>query len=74
MNRTLKEATVHRYFYATAEELDDHLQTFLVAYNFAKRLKTLKGLTPFELICQIWHSQPDRFTSEPFYHNLGLYT
>jgi len=36
MNRTLKEATVHRYFYATADELHDHLQTFLAAYNFAK--------------------------------------
>lgn len=56
MNRTLKEATVHRYFDATADELDDYLQTFLVAYNFAKRLKSLKGLTPFEFICQIWQS------------------
>lgn len=73
MNRTLKEATVHRYFYATADELDDHLQTFLAAYNFAKRLKTLKGLTPFEFICQKWQSEPDRFTSEPFHLNLGLY-
>jgi len=49
MNRTLKEATVHRYFYATVEELEAHLQNFLAAYNFAKRLKTLKGLTPFGL-------------------------
>ena len=74
MNRTLKEATVHRYFYATADELDEHLQTFLAAYNFAKRLKTLKELTPFEFICQTWQSQPDRFTSESFHLNLGIYT
>jgi transposase InsO family protein len=74
MNRTLKEATVHRYFYETAEQLNDHLQTFLVAYNFAKRLKTLKGLTPFQFICQIWQSEPERFISEPYHLNLGLYT
>jgi transposase InsO family protein len=73
MNRTLKEATVHRYFYATADELDGHLQTFLAAYNLAKRLKTLKGLTPFEFICQKWQFEPHRFTSEPFHLNLGLY-
>lgn len=41
MNRTLKEATVRRYHYANAGELAAHLQTFLDAYNFAKRLKTL---------------------------------
>jgi len=60
MNRTLKEATVHRYFYATAQELEERIQTFLAAYNFAKRLKTLKGLTPFEFICQVWQSDPQR--------------
>jgi hypothetical protein len=28
--------------------------TFLDAYNFAKRLKSLRGLTPFERICQLF--------------------
>jgi hypothetical protein len=46
MNRTLKEATVKRYYYETHDQLREHLQTFLMAYNFAKRLKTLRGLTP----------------------------
>jgi transposase-like protein len=40
MNRTIKEATVQRYHYQTADELNHHLQTFLLAYNHAKRLKT----------------------------------
>jgi transposase-like protein len=40
MNRTLKEATVRRYHYASHRELEDHLAAFLDAYNFAKRLKT----------------------------------
>jgi hypothetical protein len=38
-----------------------HLKAFLDAYNFAKRLKTIKGLTPFEYICKLWTEQPQRF-------------
>jgi transposase InsO family protein len=44
MNRTIKEATVKRYYYQSHDHLKLH--TSLTAYNFAKRLKTLKGLTP----------------------------
>jgi len=74
MNRTLKEATVYRYFYDTHQQLRDHLATFLMAYNFAKRLKALKGLTPYEFICQQWQKQPKRFIHDPSHHTLGLYT
>jgi len=74
MNRTLKNATVHRYFYDTHQHLQDHLTTFLMAYNFAKRLKTLKGLTPYEYICQQWQEQPERFRTDPSHLTLGLYT
>jgi transposase InsO family protein len=73
MNRTLKEATVYRYYYDTHQQLREHLMTFLIAYNFAKRLKTLKGLTPYEYICQQWQAHPDRFLSDPSHLTLGLY-
>ena len=46
MNRTLKEATVQRYYYERQEQLRSHLAHFIAAYNFARRLKTLSGLTP----------------------------
>lgn len=74
MNRTLKEATVYRYFYETHQQLLAHLTIFIQAYNFAKRLKTLKGLTPYEFICQQWQEQPERFLSDPSHLTLGLYT
>ena len=45
MNRTLKEATVKHYHYDTHDQLRRHLDHFVAAYNFARRLKTLKGLT-----------------------------
>jgi hypothetical protein len=65
MNRTLKEATVRRYHCETHEALRAHLGIFLDAYNFARRLKTLRGLTPFEFISQIWTSEPHRFRLHP---------
>jgi IS30 family transposase len=74
MNRTLKEATVQRYHYGKHAELKAHLHAFLMAYNFAKRLKTLKDLTPYEHVCKIWTTQPDRFRLNPLHQTLGLNT
>jgi transposase InsO family protein len=72
MNRTLKEATVKRYYYETHDQLRSHLADFISAYNFARRLKTLKGLTPYEHICQAWTKQPDRFILDPIHQMPGL--
>lgn len=74
MNRTLKEATVRRYHYSTSQQLQDHLASFLDAYNFAKRLKTLNGLTPYQAIIKAWHDHPDRFTRDPTHLKSGLNT
>ena len=52
MNRTLKEATVKRYYYQSHDQLRAHLQLFVDAYNHARRLETLRGLTPYEFIHQ----------------------
>ena len=51
MNRTIKEATVNRYHYETHDQLRTHLADFVTAYNFSRRLKTQKGLSPYEYIC-----------------------
>ena len=74
MNRTLKEATVYRYDYDPHQQFREHLTTFVMAYNFAKRLKILKGLTPHEYICQQWQQHPERFLSDPSHLTLGLDT
>lgn len=74
MNRTIKEATTRRYYYDTHDQLRMHLDAFVGAYNFAKRLKTLKGLTPFEFIVQQWTKQPKRFSKHPDHLSLGLNT
>jgi transposase InsO family protein len=74
MNRTLKEAAMKKYHYETHDHLKAHLHAFLMAYNFAKRLKTLKGLIPYEYICQCWQNEPERFISNPHHHTQGLNT
>jgi transposase InsO family protein len=74
MNRTIKEATVQRYHYDSHQQLRRHLDDFVAAYNYGRRLKTLKGFTPYEFICKTWHSQPDRFTLNPLHKMPGLNT
>ena len=56
MNRTIKDATVKRFYYESHDQLRRHLADFVSAYNFGRRLKTLKGLTPYEFICKAWAS------------------
>jgi hypothetical protein len=44
----------------------------MAAYNFARRLKTLSGLTPYEYIAKVWTSEPDRFIVNPIQQMPGL--
>lgn len=71
MNRTIKEATVRTYHYDHHDQLREHLAAFLNAYNFAKRLKTLAGLTPYQFICSCWQKEPERFIYNPHHHFPG---
>lgn len=66
------DATVKRFHYDDHDHLRQHLATFISAYNFGRRLKTLRGLTPYEFICKCWTSEPKRFTINPIHHMPGL--
>jgi transposase-like protein len=72
MNRTIKEATVKRFHYDDHDQLRRHLVDFVTAYNFARRLKTLRGLTPYEFVCKTWLTEPDRFRYDPHHQFPGL--
>ena len=71
MNRTIKDATVKRFHYDSHDQLRTHLADFIAAYNFARRLKTLNGLTPYEYICKIWTSEPHQFILNPIHQMPG---
>lgn len=72
MNRTIKEAAVKRFHYNSHKQLRTHLADFMAAYNFARRPKTLSGLTSYEYICKIWTSEPERFIIDPIHQMPGL--
>ena len=73
INRTINEATVKKHYYKTHEKLKDHLQSFIDAYNFEKRLKALKGSTVFDYMNKCWNEEPDKFKTNPMHLFEGLY-
>jgi transposase InsO family protein len=88
MNRTIKEGeagqktirgivfprNVKRFHYDDHDQLRNHLANFISAYNFGRRLKTLKGLATYEFICKYWTSELQRFTLNPIHQMPGLNT
>ncbi len=67
----LKDAAVRRYHYDVHDQLRAHIQHILDAYNYARLLKTLRNLTPYELICKSSTEQPHRFRVDPTHLTRG---
>jgi hypothetical protein len=63
---------VKRDHYDGHDQLRSHLRDFLDAYNYARCLKTLSGLTPYEYIFNIWTFESDRFFLNPIHQVPGL--
>lgn len=57
----IKDSTVKRFHDDSHNQLRTHLNDFMVAYDFARRLKTLGGPTPYTCIYKEWTSTQDRF-------------
>jgi len=74
MNRTIEDATVKRCHCDSRDQLRGHLQDFLDADIYARRLKILRGLTPDDDICKTWTSEPERFILDPNHQMPGLNT
>ncbi|PZX12187.1 hypothetical protein LX81_03727 [Palleronia aestuarii] len=69
-----RRLNVKRYHYERHDQLRTHLSDFMAAYNFARRLKILGGLTPYDYIRKIWTSEPYRFILNPIHQMPGLNT
>ena len=74
MNRTIKGATVGRYHYGSHDELKKHLHAFLMAYNLASRLKSLKEKSPYDFIRAICVTDPESFIIDLNHFAIGLNT
>ena len=59
---------------SVSPRLRDHLAAFLNADNFARRLKTLRGLTPYEATCRACSDDPSRFRYDPTHLTVRLTT
>ena len=51
----------YQYHDTSHNQLKEYMYCFINSYNFAKRLKTLNGLTPYENIMQSWKNNPEKF-------------
>ena len=74
MNRTIKQATVRRDHYGTHNKRRAHLKLLGDAYTYGQHLRAIRGLTPYEAVCQSWTKQPDGFNVDPSNHTPGLNT
>ena len=74
MNRTIKEAIVKRYHCDSHAQSTARVHHFIDAYNYGRRLMTLKRLTPLEYICTIWKIEPDKFILNPMHQMPRLNT
>jgi transposase InsO family protein len=71
---TIKEATVRAFHYASIDDLRRHVRDWLLAYNYAKKLKALRFKTPLEALKSISGEKPELFNRPPSHDMLGLNT
>ena len=70
MNRTIKEATIKRFHYDTHDQLRRHLDDFVNAYNFGRRLKTLQGSYPLRSHLQNVNGRTKTTQARPAFHQM----
>lgn len=68
MGRMIQESVT----FASGAYLAGMLRDFARAYNYRRRLKTLRGRTPHQAICDAWREAPERFLTDPHHEIMGL--
>ena len=72
MNKIIKNHTVKLYYYETLEILKKHIMSFLLLYNYQKKLKALKYQAPYDIMIKIYQETPEYFNQNPESKSLGL--
>ena len=60
-NKKIKAYTTKKYYYETVKQLKDHMMAFLLAYNYQKKLKALKYISPYDKLLQIFETNEQLF-------------
>ncbi len=71
-NATIKNATTKTYHYDNFEQLEKHLQEFLLAYSCAKMLKSLNYKIPMQFLEEKYEETPKVFNVRPRHYAEGL--
>lgn len=59
------------YKYDSLEQLRSHLHDFVMVYNFAIKLNSLKLVTPYEKVIEEWMKNPKNFHKNPNHFLVG---
>jgi len=59
------DRSAREFHYKSHDHLQEHFFAFFDTYNFDRRLKTLRGVTPYEYVCRCWERQPEIFLRNP---------
>jgi transposase-like protein len=71
-NKTIKENTTRKYKYDSIKSLKSHLNDFLMIYNFQRKLKSLKYISPYDKMIEEWNKNPKCFNKNPYHYTVGL--
>ena len=52
-------------------DFSELLRDFVHAYNYRRRLKALRGRTPYDVVCHAFTQEPDRFLRDPHHELVG---
>jgi transposase-like protein len=72
MNKIIKSHTTKKYYYKSLKELKEHIFSFLMFYNFQRKLKSLKYQSPYDIILKIYSQDILFFNENPIHKKVGL--
>jgi hypothetical protein len=72
VNGVIKDTRVKRFHYDSHYKLWQHMADYINAYNFGRRLKTLRGRKPNEFKCKISPTEPEGFMINAIPQMTGL--
>jgi transposase InsO family protein len=71
MNRTLKEATIKKYYYESQKQREQHIKQFIEAYHYASQLKVIGFISPVQFILNEYQVKSWLFHSDPNHYFKG---
>ena len=72
MNKVIKSYTVKKYHYESLDSFKKHLMSFLLVYNYQKKLKSLKYKSPYEKMIELYLENKKLFNYDPAHKIAGL--